>query len=324
MAGLPAVAEPVQQSVADSRFFYYSADKTPQTFKNVMEVDWLSELLGVPLHLQNLQNIADLPFTARFTHPPICLVQRPHLQSWQILFDKWQIENQPFYAIHLSDEFGTDPINWYAYSNCKGVLRNYLQPNLPNLPHILTVPLGYASGRSASATVSASRKYQWSFEGTSWFDRGTKMQRLIDTFPHSNDYVCNLRPDWNANKYDSAAYNELLDSSNIIPCPPGNNNETFRFYEALEHGCVPLYARTAGDELYWSWIEKHLPIHASPNWDSAGEVMKLLLGNMQIFEIYRTKVADAWVAWKETMKADIKRIFADAVKDCIIGARHQL
>lgn len=323
-----SAAQPEQRQIAAQiadnrcRFFYYSPDKTPQSFKNVMEADWLSELLGIDLQLQNLQNIADLPASSRFCQPPICLVQRPHLQSWQILFEKWQIEKQPFYAIHLSDEFSTDDIHWYTYSNCKGVLRNYLRADLSSAPHILTVPLGYASGRSSSceSSASATRKYQWSFEGTAWFDRATKLQPLIAV---TDNYVCNLRPDWNANKYDSAAYNELLDSTCIIPCPPGINNETFRFYEALEHGCVPLYARRASDELYWSWIEKHLPIHASPNWETAGEIMKLLLGNMQIFEMYRAKVADAWIAWKAELKTAVRGVFADAVKDCIIGARHQ-
>lgn len=322
MAEQRQTAEPLPEVtaiVADKkcRFYYYSPDKTPQQFKDVMEVDWLSDLFNVDLKLQNLQNIADLPVTTRFCDPPICIVQRPHLQSWQILFDKWQIEKQPFYAIHLSDEIGADNISWYLYTNCKGVLRNYLRPDLPSsAPHILTVPLGYASGRRGSASSAPPRKYQWSFEGTAWFHRANKLQSLIAATPN---HVCNLRDNWNANKYDSAAYNELLDSSCIIPCPQGNNNETFRFYEALEHGCVPLYALSAGDDPYWSWIEKHLPLHASPNWESAGDVMKMLLGNMQVFEMYRTKVVDAWIAWKKELRTAVREIFADVVNDSIKG-----
>ena len=36
------------------------------------------------------------------------------------------------------------------------------------------------------------------------------------------------------------AYTSSLAQTRFVPCPPGNNPETFRHYEALEAGCIPL------------------------------------------------------------------------------------
>lgn len=36
-------------------------------------------------------------------------------------------------------------------------------------------------------------------------------------------------------------YMELLNNTVFAPCPSGNNPETFRHYEALEMGCIPLF-----------------------------------------------------------------------------------
>jgi hypothetical protein len=86
-----------------------------------------------------------------------------------------------------------------------------------------------------------------------------------------------------------------------VPCPAGNNVETFRFWEALEHGAIPLYSREKGDEYFWGWIEKHLPLQAIPSWELAGEAAQIITANPAVYEAYRTHLASAWVSWKVTL-----------------------
>ena len=45
-------------------------------------------------------------------------------------------------------------------------------------------------------------------------------------------------------------YTEALTRTRFVPCPPGNNPETFRHYEALEAGAIPLILATAPHSEY--------------------------------------------------------------------------
>ena len=299
-----------------SRFYIIADPNNPVSFNNILEVDWLSELLGVDLQKQDLQNIVDLQIDATFTSPPICIVQRPHLPAWQTIFALWEKRQQPFYAIHLSDEYATDPINWYNLKMCKGVLRNYQRTDVPLAEHILTVPLGYAQGRGSSGSSGSSgsgsgsgstsnRSLLWSFEGTAWVNREAKLQSLIAlNAPHT----LALRPEWNGVKYPANEYCQLLQSTKLVPCPKGTNVETFRFWEALEHGAIPLYVRESADDRFWAWIEKHLPLQAIPIWELAGEAAQIITANSAVYEAYRTHLMSAWASWKVTLCKSVREI----------------
>lgn len=284
-----------------SRFFSIGDINQTLSFKNLLECDWLSELLGRDMQKEDLQNIQGLHIDSAFTEAPICIVQRPYLQAWQILFEMWEKNKQPFYVIHLSDEYLQDPIDWYMLKMCKGVIRNYVRPDTPLGKHILTVPLGYALARGSSNSSNnsnSSRLLLWSFEGTAWANREAKLQSLIALqAPHT----LALRPKWDAVNYPAAEYCQLLDSTKLVPCPAGNNVETFRFWEALEHGAIPLYSREKGDEYFWGWIEKHLPLQAIPSWELAGEAAQIITANPAVYEAYRRDLASAWISWKVTL-----------------------
>ena len=85
-----------------------------------------------------------------------------------------------------------------------------------------------------------------------------------------------------------------------MPCPHGNNAETFRFWEALEHGCIPLYV-TKPNDLFAEYISKHLPIVLLDSWDSAQQFMATLLKKPEMLNDYRTKLLTAWVVWKKEL-----------------------
>lgn len=277
-----------------------------------MERDWLTELFQAPLEFRCIRTI---PLGQTITPPPVCIVQKPNLDFWKNLFAFWNGLGQTFYAIHLSDEHinAPDPIDWYSYATCKGVIRNYVRPDTPTGPHILTVPLGYARGRGASAGAqngSAVRPLVWSFEGTGWAGRDTLVEKLkVGT---EGRYHAIVRTEWREEKpYDAKAYCELLDTSRAVPIFAGNNVETFRMWEALEHGCVPLYVRQLGDDGYWAFLTEHLPLYAVPSWDAAGETLKMLTANDMVLDMYRATLVGKWVEWKVELKRKIAEVFAE-------------
>jgi hypothetical protein len=275
-----------------------------------MERDWLTELFQAPLEFRCISTI---PLGQTITPPPVCIVQKPNLDFWKNLFAFWNGLGQAFYAIHLSDEYAStpDPIDWYSYATCKGVIRNYVRPDTPIAPHILTVPLGYARGRGAdtgSQNGSAARPLVWAFEGTGWAGR----DKLVETLKAGTEGRCHavVRSEWKEEKpYDAGAYCKLLDESKAVPVFAGNNVETFRMWEALEHGCVPLYVRQAGDDGYWAFVTEHLPLYAVPSWDAAGETLKVLTANDMVLDMYRATLVGKWAEWKAELKKKIAMVF---------------
>jgi hypothetical protein len=77
-------------------------------------------------------------------------------------------------------------------------------------------------------------------------------------------------------------------NSRFIPCPGGVNPETYRFYEALECGCIPLYVRQGNDGLYFEkHLKANLPIAELPSWDHAAALMYQLSNEPPLMEGYR-------------------------------------
>ncbi len=273
-----------------------------------MESDWLTELFGQPI---NTADIHTLTVGKPIPHTPICIVQKPHIDFWQSLFTVWSALGQQFYAIHISDEYATKPdsIAWYSLPNCKGVIRNYPRTDIPAdaAAKVITVPLGYATGRAktaAAAAQSSARTYAWSFEGTAWADREANLAHL-----RALGLPCHLtfRDDWaGSDAYDAVAYCALLDSTKIAPVPAGNNVETFRMWEAIEHGCIPLYVRTPGDDTYWAFISERLPIFAATSWELAANSAKMLLGNDAVLDMYRADLVAKWSAWKSELQTAVR------------------
>jgi len=93
-------------------------------------------------------------------------------------------------------------------------------------------------------------------------------------------------------------YSALLLQSKFAPVPRGNNFETFRFYEALEHGCIPLYVRTAGDETYWAWLTQHMQLIELRSWEAAAGLVDHLCKKPAKAEMYRQRLCKQWDSWK--------------------------
>jgi len=226
------------------------------------------------------------------------IVQRPYLDILNTYFNNLP-KNITFKALHLSDEFDKDTIDFYNLPNCKGIIRNYLRPDTPEVPHIITVPLGYHyKGINNSAFLD--RKLVWSFHGNCWFDRKSKLEQLYSFVPHN----CHTVNEWNAsNMSKQNQYLSVLADSKFCPILKGNNIETFRLYEALEVGTIPIYVRHEGDELFWNKISSKLGLLELENWTRATEMIQNFLNNPDEGEKYQIKLCEAWIKWKSEIKS---------------------
>ena len=280
-------------------------------FSKQYEASWLSSLMG------NLSNISvavvDETTNLSPTKMPIMILQRPYISEAARVLIAWNERGIKFKILHLSDE-ATDPkmqdnIAVYALPNCVSIARFYMRDNFPpgTDSKIHIIPLGYHWSKlnlGQSPLVRTPqipfRELHWSFHGTDWQNRSEQMKPLLEMKVNS---AVKFYRAWNdPENLSKSDYLAILINTIFVPCPIGVNAETFRFYEALEAGCIPLVIKSAQNELWFNWVSKYIPLVAISSWTEAVQVMHSLLSRPEALEIYRKKVLNGWVAWTTELK----------------------
>ena len=139
------------------------------------------------------------------------------------------------------------------------------------------------------------RRWLWSFHGTDWFDRSTQLYDFQSFVPHS----CHLQPDWNhSSGTKQVDYLSILGNSKFCPILKGNHSETFRFYEALEAGVLPVFGNTITPQ-FISWVKEHIDLSSLYDWT----VKESIEQSDEINEHARQRMMEQWFIWKEKIKA---------------------
>jgi hypothetical protein len=276
--------------------------------QNAYERLWLEELLGkeTPFRVTILQEGVEMP------DKPIVIVQKPHIELYTKLFEQWEAEKFPYYVLHLSDEFGTDPISFYSFSQCLGVVRTYPRADLP-LHKTVVIPLGYhwTSSEGSQDPLNKTprlpfRNTVWSFYGTGWQNRKRDLDPLASLQPNSLLLV----DSWESpQKLTHTQYIARLLDTVFVPCPRGNNVETFRLYEALECGCVPIYVKSAGDDLYLKMLQDELGLLPVSSWNEAKQLMEHLYKEKMLLETYRNTLLTQWKVWKAKLSDKVRHLW---------------
>jgi len=142
---------------------------------NFYEFEWFKQLFG-PM---NLEILRIEPWETP-NNESIIILMRPkpiHIRC----MEEWAAIGIKFYILHMSDEYGRDPIGFYGLA--QGVIRNYYRKDLVESSTVVTVPLGFhwaiLNGQPAIHTPRPPfRDFVWSFVGTQWFGRIEKLAHL--------------------------------------------------------------------------------------------------------------------------------------------------
>jgi GR25 family glycosyltransferase involved in LPS biosynthesis len=280
-------------------------------FSKQYEASWLCSLMG---KLSNI-SVALVDETTNLTpgKMPIMILQRPYIAEAARVLIAWNQRGIKFKILHLSDE-GTDPkmrdnIAVYALPNCVSIARFYMRDDFPpgTEAKIHIIPLGYHWSKlnlEQSPLVRTPqipfRELHWSFHGTDWQGRSEQMKPLLEMKVNN---AVKFYSKWNdPENLSKSEYLAILVNTIFVPCPVGVNAETFRFYEALEAGCIPLVIKSSQNEVWFNWVSKYIPLVAISSWAEATQVMHSLLSRPEALEIYRKKVLNGWVAWTNELK----------------------
>jgi hypothetical protein len=288
-------------SPQDTVVVYHAASLNPS---GLLEAEWLEECVGKPIIYRPYKDAIGA------TNPLVLFMRdrssrEAEAASAQALDEVLaSLQGVPFRLFHLSDEFANEDISFYG--RAPRVFRNYWRRGLPT--HATVVPLGYARGRHSrhypTAPTFSARPLVWSFAGSLDRDgRDGALAALRTVSPHREE----SKAAWNSTAaLDARAYNELLRSTQFVPCFRGSASlESYRLYEALEQGAIPIYvpgeSRGCGDE--WRELLGSHPFLGFPSWAKAAELLPMLATQHDAMERHRLACADWWAKKKAAIRA---------------------
>jgi hypothetical protein len=208
----------------------------------------------------------------------------------------------------MSDEFCKDRIDFYDLPGCRGVIRNYMRDGLGEKVHV--IPLGYhwaiSNGEPLLHTPRPPfRELVWSFVGTNWLNRKEKLQ-ILNEIPGEKKIV--YMDDWNSpNMIGKEECLSILLNSWCVPCPSGHNHETFRFYEALEAGAIPVLVKE-DNTTFLKYICTKLHFMVAESWHHAAQLIFTLKSQPEIYEKYRTGLLMEWEELKKKTRTCVKEL----------------
>lgn len=212
-------------------------------------------------------------------------------------------KSHTFKILHLSDEHQSDPIHMYSWPEVRGVLRFYNRSDLS--PSVFVIPLGYNRQFNSNVQLPPlqNRHNMWAFAGTNWKDRETDLQILKAIQPHYVKYY----KEWkDPDQLGEQEYISMLLSSKFVPCPRGQNFETFRFYEALESGCMPLVVDLDENKQWMNLLLGQVPFLKISDWNHAAGLLQYFQTNPEEMEKYRTVLLTGWNAFKQGLKERVR------------------
>jgi GR25 family glycosyltransferase involved in LPS biosynthesis len=288
---------------------FLTLDRHNLDFSSLYEGNWLCNLFGI-------KTVCTEKFDESTPPPtdcPVVIMMRPFTADISKILWNWSKMGVQFKLLHLSDELSaselSDPLEVYSFPGCKSVLRTYIRNDFPqgSESKIQIIPIGYhwttlrdKENPLTDTPASPFREFHWSFYGTNWNGREINMKPLLEAKLIS---TYNFYSDWkDPDNLSETQYKNILLQSVFVPCPDGMNPDTFRVYEALEAGCIPLIVHTEANDVWFRWISNYIPLLDIKSWDNAVRNMIQLLSKPEMLEIYRTQILKGWIAWSAKLK----------------------
>lgn len=279
--------------------------------KDLFEFDWLTSLLeGATDQILVANDISQLKVDKK-----VILVCN-HAVPYRPFLDALRENNSSYGIILLSDENLLEPCEWLHDPACKFLFRNYLHPLYIRHPKVTTFGLGYKRNLSTHclSIPTDERSTLWSFAGTPHGERALILDLFKDLRPNETHTCSGFGADDGISTED---YASMLNDSQFALCPVGQESaDTFRIYEALEAGCIPVTI-TNSDQFdirpsYWHGVfygETKLPFIVEQTWESAKAKMTEVIANYEVSKMQKNCI-DFWNKWKTVWRSQLHNNFS--------------
>ena len=155
------------------------------------------------------------------------------------LYTKLRLICSKIFLFHLGDEGGSYDLS-SVYENCDYIWRPFCSNKYFKNDKIQCIPIGYKTG--VFNKNKEKRKYKWTFTGT---PHKTSRHDLLFQFSDIEPFFCHKTEKFDEKIISVEEMSEALSLTEFMPCPNGFvHPETYRLYEALECGCIPIVEDT--------------------------------------------------------------------------------
>ena len=201
------------------------------------------------------------------------------------------------FLIHLGDEGGAEKKD-LVYPLCEHIWRTFSLPMFKNFKNVTSIPIGYKCDPIKDNINILKRNYKWSFLGTT---HGSSRYDLLNKHKNITPNFINLTENFSGKKsMDTNDYYKILNNSIFAPIPHGYfHPETYRLYEALEAGCIPIIENPF--QFFDNFLPNN-PLLSVNSWEDSSTIIKKYLENKKDIEILRNKINDWWTQHKENLK----------------------
>ena len=165
----------------------------------------------------------------------ILIIVDSSLEEKEEFYIKLKLICSKIFLFHLGDESGLYDVS-NIYKNCDYIWRTFCSSKYFSNKKVKCIPVGYKSG--VSKTRTNNRKYKWAFVGT---PHKSSRHDLLFQFSDIEPSFCHKTQKFDEKIISVDKMTEVLSSTEFLPCPNGFfHPETYRLYEALECGCIPI------------------------------------------------------------------------------------
>jgi hypothetical protein len=278
----------------------------PQNLNSLWEGSWLKFLLGNYFFGAKYYNDLEFPLVDKSLF--VTTYNTSYKQHINLM-----IEHKFDFGIFLlSDEFLSDSCEYINHPHCKFVIRNYIHPSIYQNSKVVHIGLGYK--RSFNNYVFnnefSERDLRWNFIGSV---HGNSRNLALNFFNQLEGGFVHTTKHFNSDDYLSTEeYCKILNRSCYTLCPQGHvNNESFRIFESLEAGSIPVVLKNSDlhpfNPSYWHYLfpgESYFPFILAETWDEALEKVKMDFKYGLTFR--RQKQCQLfWEKWKAVWKYQV-------------------
>ena len=205
------------------------------------------------------------------------------------------------FLFHLGDETGTHN-NSVVYDYCKYIWRPFCTRKYFNNTKVKCIPIGYKSG--VKFKQKDNKKYKWAFTGT---PHKSSRHDLLFQFSEIKPFFCHKTEKFDVKIISVDEMNDVLSSTQFIPCPNGFfHPETYRLYEALECGCIPIVENAYN---YYDRLFPNNPFIKINKWADAKPMLNGWDENQ--INIKKIECKSWWSEYKNELQTSIKKIVSE-------------
>jgi hypothetical protein len=217
------------------------------------------------------------------------------------------------FLVHFLDE--TYDGGYARYDNFLGVVRNFWSSAF-NPKRIFILPTGYwapAKPHLETRVPASRRRYVWSFDGE--LRKSSRLDAVRALQPVKPHFLRDTGPIYERSSLVfEPEYQEVLADSAFAPAPMGNVTlETFRIYDALELGSIPIIEKRRFYPYFEHVLDEH-PLPSFSRWTDAKHFVERLVRDGAALDALQTECLNWWAEFKTKLSDRLRVFVANALE----------